>query len=213
MSAGSKLDEARLSVLLDLRSPHCHLALHPAAALGSELGIEINWLPLRVPPLAPPRAPGPDDDRGTRHRRYRAEAIAREIETYARVQALELRDPYRRPDPSAFELGWLWMRDRRPDDLFRYLDDAFRRYWALDLDPSSEAEIAAIVGEAGDAAGFRTWCGGAGPGAAEALAGELRERGLFGVPGYLVEEEFFLGRQHLPMIRWILEGRQGPGPI
>ena len=28
-----------------------------------------------------------------------------------------------------------------------------------------------------------------------------------------VDGEYFVGRQHLPMIRWILEGRQGAGPI
>jgi 2-hydroxychromene-2-carboxylate isomerase len=41
----------------------------------------------------------------------------------------------------------------------------------------------------------------------------LQERGLFQVPAYLVEEEVFYGRQHLPMIRWILAGRSGPIPI
>jgi len=210
MSGDWRLDDAPLSVLLDLRSPHAHLALHPAAALGSELGIEINWLPLRVPPLHPPSQPGPDDDRGIRHRRYRAQAIAREIDTYARVQGLEIREPYRAPDPSAFELGWLWLRERRPEDLVRYLGAAFRGYWALELDPSSESQIAAIVGDADE---FGDWCRSAGPAAAEALAGELRGRGIFAVPGYLVGGEFFHGRQHLPMIRWILEGRRGPGPI
>jgi hypothetical protein len=45
------------------------------------------------------------------------------------------------------------------------------------------------------------------------LAALLRDRGVSGVPCYLVEDEVFLGRQHLPMIRWILGGRRGPGPI
>ena len=28
-----------------------------------------------------------------------------------------------------------------------------------------------------------------------------------------VGDEIFIGRQHLPMIGWILDGRVGPGPI
>lgn len=44
-------------------------------------------------------------------------------------------------------------------------------------------------------------------------ASGLREMGVFDVPAYLVEDDLFLGRQHLPMIRWLLTGRRGPAPI
>ena len=36
--------------------------------------------------------------------------------------------------------------------------------------------------------------------------------GIFGVPTYVVEEEIYFGREHLPRVRWILEGRKGPAP-
>ncbi len=210
----SRLDESQLSVLLDLRSPHCHLALGPAIALGRELGIAINWLPLRVPPLSPPSQPAPGDDRGIRHRRARARAIAREIETYAAAQRLVIREPYRAPDPGAFERGWLWLRERAPAALEGWLADAFRSYWALELDPSDEAAIAKRVeAHAGDARDFLDWCASDAGACAAALDRELRERGVHGVPAYWLEDELFLGRQHLPMIRWILAGRRGPVPI
>jgi len=214
MTFASGTPAARLRVLLDIRHPLAYLALHPAAAFARELGIAIDWLPLVVPPLHPPSAPGPADDRGVRHRRYRAQAIAREIETYAAVQGLVLRDLYRDPDPSAVNLGWLWIRERRPERLEAYLAQAFRSYWARELDPSSDTAVAALV-EAlgGDGSAFRSWSAGDGEAAAAALAAELRERGLRAVPCYLVEDEVFVGRQHLPMIRWILEGRSGPVPI
>ena len=38
------------------------------------------------------------------------------------------------------------------------------------------------------------------------------EAGIFGVPGYVLEGEYFFGREHLPMVRWILAGRQGGAP-
>jgi 2-hydroxychromene-2-carboxylate isomerase len=214
MTLSSRIDTARLSVLLDIRYPHAYLALQPAAALASELGIEINWLPLGVPPLTAPSTAGPDDDRGARHRRHRARAIAREIETYAGIQGLVLRDYYRDGAPAAVNLGWLWVRERRPDRLEPFLAEAFRDYWALELDPSDEAAVAALIdASGGDGSEFLAWCTDDGPAAAAALAEELRERGLFGVPCYVVEDEVFLGRQHLPMIRWILAGRSGPVPI
>ncbi|MDJ0850649.1 MAG: DsbA family protein [Myxococcota bacterium] len=214
MSFSADIEDARLSVLLDVRSPFSYLALGPAAALEESLGLAINWLPLPVPPLKPPSEPGPDDDRGILHRRHRARALAREIETYGAAQGLVLEDPYRDPDPEAANLGWLWVRNRDPAKLLPFLEALFRGYWSLELDVSSLEQVAVRVdGVEGDGAAFRAWAAAEGRATGEALLAELRERGLFGVPGYVVEDEVFIGRQHLPMIRWILEGRSGPVPI
>ena len=210
----SGIESSALSILLDVRQPFAYLALHPAGALASELGIEINWLPFSVSPRTPPPPEKPDDDRRIRHRRYRAQAIAREIETYAGAQGLVLRDYYRDSDPALLNLGWLWLRDRHPDQLWSFLKEAFRAYWALELDSSDEAAVAALIDSvSGDGGEFRSWCLDDGPASASRLAAELRDRGLIGVPSYVVENEVFLGRQHLPMIRWILAGRGGPVPI
>lgn len=214
MSASSRIDAAPLSVLLDVRHPQAYLAFHPAAELGRELSLEINWLPVVVSPLKRPAPPRPDDDRGTRHRRHRAEATAREIEVYARARGLALRDYYRDPDPAILNLGWLWVRDRRPERMEAYLDAAFRRYWAGELDLEKEGEIAALVEAVGAGReAFSAFCAGDGRAVAAGLADELRERGAFATPGYFARGEYFWGRQHLPMIRWILGGRVGPGPI
>jgi 2-hydroxychromene-2-carboxylate isomerase len=95
-----------------------------------------------------------------------------------------------------------------------YLAELFRRYWSLELDLSSGEQVAALLDSVGaDGARFLDWSADEGPSAATAIAGELRDRGLFQVPAYIVEDEVFYGRQHLPMIRWILEGRSGRVPI
>ena len=110
MSFGSDLATARLTVVLDIRDPRAFLALAPAIAFGRELGVAINWLPLAAEPLRPPSAPGPDDDRGVRHRRHRAQMIAREIAVYAQSQGLTLEEPYRNAPADAAHQAWLWMR-------------------------------------------------------------------------------------------------------
>jgi 2-hydroxychromene-2-carboxylate isomerase len=211
---GASASAGRLEVLLDLRSPASYLALEPTATLGEEAGVEIDWLPHAVPPLRPPSVPTPGDDRGVRHRRHRARHIAREIEVYGRARGLELRDIHRDGSAAAFELGWLWLRERADPRLLDYLRAGFRRYWAMDLDPADVGAVAALLTEIGcDTEGFEGWCAEVGPALAERIATALRERGVGGVPGYRVDGEFFQGRQHLPMIRWILGGRRGPGPI
>ncbi len=42
---------------------------------------------------------------------------------------------------------------------------------------------------------------------------DLRQAGVFSVPAYLIDADIFMGRQHLPMIRWILSDRRGEPPI
>ena len=214
MKMSSGLDDAPLSVLLDVRHPQSYLALGPTAELGRALDIEINWLPTVVPPLNPPSLPCDEDDRGVRHRRSRAQAIAREIETYAAAQGLVIRDYYREPDPTALNLAWLWLRSSRPDRLGPFLSEVFRAYWAAQLDPSDSIGVARrLDAQRLDGAACLAWCRDEGPRAGAALAGELRERGLTGATCYVVGDEVFLGRQHLPMIRWLLDGREEPGPI
>ncbi len=178
------------------------------------MAIEIDWLPLTTPTLNPPTAVGPNDDRGIVHRRHRAHAIAREIDVYSRQQGLVIREYYRSANADAANLGWLWMRERFRDRLQPYLQELFRSYWSEQLEPGSVEPIETLLNSMNaDGASFRKWCAADGPSVAAVLAEELREAGLFQVPTFVVDEEVFIGRQHLPMIRWILQGRSGPIPI
>lgn len=214
MSFAADLDRAVLTIALDVRQPLAYLALGPAIAFGRERGLRINWLPLTAPPLRPPSMPGPDDDRGVRHRRHRAHMIAREIAVYAQARGLTIREPYRDGPPDAAHRAWLWVRARAPGSLEPFLVELFRRYWALELDAGDVAAAAEAVDACGaDAAGFLAWAASDGPAAARAVADALAGAGVFQAPAYLVKDQVFSGRQHLPMIRWLLDGGTGPVPI
>jgi 2-hydroxychromene-2-carboxylate isomerase len=214
VSIGADLETAKLSVLLDLRHPLAYLALGPALALERELDFEINWLPIVTQPLNAPTDPGPNDDRGIRHRRNRAQAIAREIETYAAMPDLVLRDYYRTGSVEAASRGWLWMRERHRAQLRQFLLELFRAYWSGELDPSVDREIAThIEGVSGDGSDYLDWSLTGGDGAVRAVADQVAQFGLFSAPAYVVDGDVFFGRQHLSMVRWILAGRSGPIPI
>lgn len=214
MKLDAGFDKAALTVLLDVRHPLAYLALHPTLAFAESLALEVDWLPFTVPSLRPPSLAQPGDDRGIRHRRYRAQALAREVETYAEAQGLVVRDFYRDGDVGAASIGWLWVRARQSEHLPAYLAELFRAYWSLELDLSSVEQVANLLERLElDVAGFSAWSEAEGPGAVEALQAEVLEQGLYQVPAYRVEDEVFYGRQHLPMIRWILSGRSGPIPI
>ena len=212
--APSTLPEVPLRVLLDVRHPLAYLALHPTLAFARARNLHVDWLPLAVPTLHPPSEAAPGDDRGIRHRRHRARALAREVRTYALSQGLSLREPYREAPADALNLAWLWLRDQHPERLADFLVRSFGDYWRLELDADSRPALARLLGTLGaDADAFLDWCEPTGVARAAEVAESLRNQGLFQVPAFLVEDQVFYGRQHLPMIGWILEGRSGPVPI
>jgi 2-hydroxychromene-2-carboxylate isomerase len=214
VSALAGISKAALCVALDVRHPLAYLALRPAIAFGREAAIDVDLLPFEGQVLRAPSPPRPDDDRGIRHKRYRAHMIAREIAVYAHAAGLVVREPYRDGSPRAAHLAWLWVRAHTPRALPAFLEELFRRYWALELDADDLAGVTGLVRAHGlDPGEFGAWASDEGALEAERVATALREAGIDQAPAYLVEDEVFYGRQHLAMIRWILGGRNGPGPI
>ena len=196
-----------LAVVLDIKDPQSYLAKDPTYALADDLGIDIDWLPFVSRPLRRQTAVG--EDRGSRHRRFRAAYLERSIARYASIGGITIRNIYRAPDSSLAGMGMLAAKAHSEDALRRYLDRAFRQYWEDDLDIEDADAVAGLLVAAG-VADFD-------PDTAAAEFGMLRERlalaGVFNTPAYLVDGEMFIGRAHLPMIRWILGGREGPPPI
>ena len=199
-----------LRIAIDIRHPQAWLAWKPTLSLIRELGLEAEWLPFEVSPLAPPPAAGSDDDRGVRHRYYRARQLDRELACYAGAQRVSLDALYRNDDPALLHKGLLWARRAGTPQAEAFLDLAFAGYWRRQLAPDDPAAIGALLERAGVAvAGFEAWAAGAGEGALATVRSMLREAGVFQVPAYLVETAvagpaLFQGRAHLPLIRALL---------
>lgn len=204
MTAEPFAPTAPLAVVLDVKSPESYLALAPTRALLSELGIAAQWLPTVAPQRRPPPA---GDDRAARHKRLRAAYHEQDIARYAKLQGLNLQDTFRTADSTLAGMGMLAAQAHSDVALQAYLDTAFEGYWTGELNIEDAEEIALALAIAGvptfeqDAEGFAS------------LQASLAAAGVFAAPTYLVGGEAFLGRAHLPMIRWLLTGREGPGPI
>lgn len=210
----SAIGKTRLSVALDLRDPFSYLALGPTLAFAEQTGVAIDWLPIRAHTLVAPSSPSPDDDRGTRHRRARAQMVAREIAIYSAAQGIEIASPYRDGSAEAVHAAWLWLLDVGASQFHPFLEAVFEEYWAGDLDPTCYDAVAQLVERLGlDAVAFRQWAEAEGPEAVQSAATQLAETGVLQAPAYQIEGEVFYGRQHLPFIGWILGGRSGDGPI
>ena len=194
-----------MAVVLDIKDPHSYLAKDPTYALADELGLEIDWLPFVSRPLR--RHAGGDEDRGSRHRRFRAAYNERSIQRYASVRGVTIRNIYRAPDSTLAGMGMLAARAHSEGALRNYLDRAFRQYWEDDLDIEDAGIVSGLLSAAGvgafepDGSQF------------DALQESLAAAGVFETPAYLIDDDIFIGRAHLPMIRWILAGRSGLPPI
>ncbi|HTO08509.1 MAG TPA: DsbA family protein [Myxococcota bacterium] len=195
---------ARVTVCVDFKSPHAWLAIAPTRALEARLGERFDWRPRSVLPLPRPAPLGPHATRGERHRAVRAAYWERDLARYAESQGLHLRDPYREVDAVRPSLALLFLRERAPERAGELVAGAFEAIWQHD---AAQAPLESL------GPGFEDWARKDGPEALAANEAELEELGVWNVPAYLVGGELFMGRQHLPMVEWLVRGRAGPAPI
>ena len=184
------------------------LAFKPTCALADELDVPIEWLP--VPGNARPAGVGAkrgNESVSERHSRVRAEYVAMDVARYARWQGIEINRDANGVDSALACAGGLWA-DRHgvaPE----YHRQVFTEFWAGRLDIENGATLRSVLDALG-APGFDDRDFEA-PLAAHKAS--VANRGVHTLPAYLVEEQLFVGRAHLPMIRWMLQGRDGPGPL
>ena len=191
----------------DFASSASLLALKPTLALADELGVDIAFHPF--PTDAPRGAPteSATESVAERHTRVRAEYHAKDFARYAKMQGLEVNRAPTAADTKLASIACL--QARRQGVAKAFVERVFRDFWAGRLDIEDGAAVAEVLAEVGD-----------GTFDAESLEAEydaerqaLAERGVHAVPAYLVADQLFIGRQHLPMIRWLLSGSEGPGPL
>ncbi|NIP15181.1 MAG: hypothetical protein GWM88_10865 [Pseudomonadales bacterium] len=210
---------AALTVCLDVSNPESYLAVAGVRELEAELGIDVRWLPYLVPPRPLRSEPGPEADRGTWHRWHRSRYRERDLRRYAALRGIDLGDLQRQTSGELAALALLWVADQPARVGRAVLDGLLEGHWSGTLSIDEPAAVSALLARV-DArtAGWKEYCRGPGPAELVGLRSELNAAGVFDVPTLVVahavpEPEILLGRAHLPMVRWLLTGRQGPPPI
>jgi 2-hydroxychromene-2-carboxylate isomerase len=203
-----------LIVYIDHKSPYAFIAMAPTLELCDALGVAIDWRPLTldIPSFLGSARLG---ERGEVVESQRSETqwtqvkyAYRDARRYASLTGLTLRGPTKIWDSSLAGQGLLHAKAAGDAVLRRYNALVFERFWKRELDLEDRAVIDAVLAEAGaDPRTFRPERA-----AYDAMQRAIFEAGIFGVPGYVVEGEYYWGREHLPRIRWILAGRRGPAP-
>ena len=204
-----------LVAYIDFKSPQARLALGPTLAAAEETGAAIDWRPFHLKPR-PERREADPASRGARHRRVRADYRRWELGFYARGQGIEWVYPEAELDSFAANAGLAWMRRQGEgsSQCGHYVSRVFTDVWAGRMDPSDpDAVAAAIEAAGGDGPGFGHFLDQQAESELASTADEVRALGAGDVPAYVLGGELYIGRAHLPVIRWWLGGQVGDPPV
>ena len=187
---------------VDFTDPESYLALGPTIHMARELKVQLYVVPFRMTRRPMRRTtPGENETVGERHARVRANYQEVNLRRYFERQGLRYRKTEETDSSAALE-GLLQAREARKS--IEYASTIFDRFWndSIDLTPQSIKgvleELMITERSTQDLVVCRE---------------KLIERGIFSTPMYVVADHVFMGRQHLPMIRWILTGRIGVPPL
>jgi len=201
-----------VTVYIDFKSPYAYLAKDPAYQLVRDFpGVRLDWLPyvLDIPKFL---GSAKVDSQGNvleaernDHQWRRVRYLYMDCRREARKRGLTIRGPQKIWESTLAAGGMLYAKRQGTDALRRYQDIVFERFWKRELDIEDPAVIAAVLAEAGaDAAGFGAWAEGEGRSEVGRISREAEDRGVFGVPSFLIDGELFWGNEHLPAIREML---------
>ena len=211
--------EAPLIVYIDYKSPYAFVAKDPTYELETQLGIEIDWRPLTldIPSFlgsARLDARGKVVETNRTAQQWTGVRYAyRDARRYAALNGYTLRGTEKIWDSSVAHIGMLWAKQQGREVLKGYTDRVYERFWKRELDIESREVVESVLTEAGaEVAEFGTYLSGEGRATHDEAQSAIFDAGIFGVPSYIIEGELFFGREHLPMIRWLLSGRRGAPP-
>jgi 2-hydroxychromene-2-carboxylate isomerase len=202
-----------VTVYVDFKSPYAYLAKDLAYELERDFPVRLDWLPyvLDIPSfLGSARLDESGrviEEERNAHQWRRVKYSYMDCRRQARKRGLVVRGPQKIWDSTLASCGVLYAKRRREAVLRHYLDIVFARFWKRELDIEDASVIAAVLAEAGaDTAGFAAYAAAEGPREVARICREAEEKGVFGVPSFIVDGELFWGREHLADIRDMLAG-------
>lgn len=211
--------DAPLIVYVDIKSPYAFVAIRPTLALEAELGAQFDWRPLTldIPSYlgsAEKKAGKVVASKGRSQKTWNAIRYSyRDARRYAERQGLVLKGTEKIWESSLANIGILWVMQTAREKLGAYFEAVYPPFWRRELDIEDNAVVEACLKEAGiDPGGFADFASEAGRALHDELQPQFHTQGIYGVPTYVLGEEIFFGREHIPYIRWMLTGQNGSTP-
>jgi 2-hydroxychromene-2-carboxylate isomerase len=200
-----------VTVYSDYKSPYAYLAKDLAYELERDFTVHLDWLPyiLDIPSFLGSALVDAErrvvEEARNAHQWRRVRYSYMDCRRQANKRGLVIRGPQKIWDSILAACGMLWAK-RQGDLVFRrYHDVVFERFWKRELDIENPEIVGTVLAEAGaDTDEFAAWAVHEGRREVEAICRAAEEKGVFGVPSFVIDGELFWGREHLPDIRAML---------
>lgn len=209
-----------LIVYIDIKSPYAFIAKDPTWALADELGIEIDWRPLTLDIPSYLGSAKLDNSGKVAQSNRSAEQWGgvryayMDARRYAAAYGYALRGTEKIWDTRLIHIAFLWVKRAGMAELRKFIDAVYPPFWIRELDVEDEQTVIRCIEQAGVAsAGFLEWASSAGGQAHDEQQAAVFDAGVYGVPGYVVDGEYFFGREHLPTIRNRLIARRDKAAV
>jgi 2-hydroxychromene-2-carboxylate isomerase len=206
-------------VYLDFKSPYAYLAVEPTRRLERELGLRFDWRPfvLDIPSYLGSAALDESGEVAVQDRTAEQWGAVKyayyDCRRYASISNLTIRGTTKIWDTNLAATAMLWVREYANDQLPLFIDLVYGPFWKRELDIDDPQTIIAILNKCGlDETIFERWALAQGSQLNRHLQSNAFEAGVYGVPTYVVNGEFFFGREHLPRIGWLLGEKTKPAP-
>lgn len=185
----------KLTAYIDFKSPESYLAFHQTVALTEKNNIQVDWKPFLTKYRAIP-ATGANETKGETHLRIRAEHKKYLNLKYAEILNLPMKYP---PIESKTDLA-LAMLSQLNIVNQEYLQLAFTYFWRDGLNLNETKTVNEMLTASGidyilpqNTEHLLS--------ALNQLTTQAKESGVIATPTYQIENQLFLGREHLPWIK------------
>lgn len=209
----------RLEVFIDFKSPYAFIAKDPTYALEAEYGVEIDWFPLTLNigsylGTAKKSNSGKVVSSNRSANQWLSVKYAyKDARRYANLRDLTLKGTQKIWDTSLIAAAFMYVKRDGHDPLKHFIDISYDRFWRRDLDVEDLDVVQGLLAEVGCAhQEFPDWYEAEGKAEQDLMQRQFLKEGIYGVPTYRIAGQTYFGREHLPRVRWHLEGEVGPCP-
>jgi len=209
---------APLIVYVDIKSPYAFVAIQPILELEQSLDVQFDWRPLTldIPSYlgSARKKAGKVVESNRSPRQWNMIKYAyRDARRYAERQGYMLKGTEKIWDSSLANIAILWVCQTNRPALGNYFAKVYPAFWRRELDIEDVEIVESTLSHAGvETNGFREFQKADGKVQHDQLQSQLHQQGIYGVPSFVIEDKVLFGREHLPLIRWMLGGRSGAAP-
>ncbi|WOJ98088.1 DsbA family protein [Congregibacter brevis] len=219
MTLSPLASDAPVIVYIDFKSPYAYLAIEPTRELERQLGVQFDWRPfvLDIPSYLGSARLGKAGEVVEQQRSEEQWSGVKyayyDCRRYANLWGLKIRGTEKIWDTNLVSTAMLWTRLISHAATQQFIDSVYPRFWVRDLDIESEEVVAGLLSAGGlDGQAFLEWAHNGGSAINADFQSAAFEAGVYGVPTFVVDGERYFGREHLPRVRWHIEGGRGDAP-